>query len=89
MKLNQACRLLGGRVDELTAEAERVKDALILLLMDPAALTPGREIEQSFGEAAVSIGEGLQDVSARLRRLTEVIQELQAISPSAEVSSGF
>ena len=89
MKLNQACRLLSDRVDELTAEAERVKDSLIILLMDPGALNPGREIEQSFSDAAESIGDGLQDVAARLRRLTEVIQELQAISPSAEVSSGF
>jgi hypothetical protein len=89
MKLNQACRLLTARVDELTAEAEHVKEALIVLLMDPAALNPGREIEESFGEAAASIGEGLHDVSERLRRLTDVIMELQAISPSERVSSGF
>jgi hypothetical protein len=89
MKLNQACRLLVGRVDELTAEAERVKDALIVLLMDPAALNPGQQIEASFGDAAVSIGEGLHDVSERLRRLTDVIMELQAMSPSAQVSMGF
>jgi hypothetical protein len=88
MKLNQACRLLSGRVDELTAEAERVKENLILLLMDPAALTPGAQIQDSFGNAAVSIGDALQDVSERLRRLNEVILDLQAISPSAEFSSG-
>jgi hypothetical protein len=88
MKLNQACRLLSGRVDELTAEAERVKENLILLLMDPAALTPGAEIQESFGNAAVSIGDALQDVSERLRRLNEVITDLQAISPSAEYSPG-
>ena len=85
MKLNQACRLLGDRVDELTAEAERVKENLILLLMDPAALTPGAPIQESFGSAAVSIGDALQDVTERLRRLNEVLADLQAISPS-EVS---
>lgn len=89
MKLNQACRLLTARVDELTAEAERVKEALIVLMMDPAALNPGQPIEASFGEAAVSIGEGLHDVSERLRRLTEVITELQSISPSEKVSLEF
>jgi hypothetical protein len=89
MKLNQACRLLGARVDELTGEAERVKEALIVLLMDPAALNPGEPIEQSFSDAAVSIGDGLRDVSERLRRLTDVITELQAISPSEKISTEF
>jgi hypothetical protein len=88
MKLNQACRLLVTRVDELTAEAERVKESLILLLMDPGALTPGADIQEPFGNAAVSVGESLQDVSARLRRLNEVIAELQSLSPSAEISFG-
>jgi hypothetical protein len=89
MKLNQACRLLTARVDELTAEAQRVKEALIVLLMDPGALNPGEPIESSFGEAAVSVGDGLRDVSERLRRLTEVINDLQAISPSEKVSLDF
>jgi hypothetical protein len=89
MKLNQACRLLSGRVDELTAEAERVKENLILLLMDPGALSPDARIQESFGNAAVSIGDALQDVAERLRRLNEVITDLQALSPSAELSSGM
>ena len=86
MKLNQACRLLVTRVDELTAEAERVKESLILLLMDPGALTPGEQIRESFGNAAVSVGDSLQDVAARLRRLNEVITELQSLSPSAAMT---
>jgi hypothetical protein len=88
MKLNQACRLLGARVDELSGEAERVKESLIVLLMDPGALTPGPDIEESFVDAALSIGDGLQDVSERLRRLQEVLADLQALSPSAEVTFG-
>jgi hypothetical protein len=89
MKLNQACRLLVTRVEELTAEAERVKESLILLLMDPAALTPGEKIQEAFGEAAVSVGDSLQDVTSRIRRLNEIINELQALSPSAQMSSGL
>ena len=86
MKLNKACRLLVTRVDELTAEAERVKDNLILLLMDPGALAPGERIQDSFGNAAVSVGDSLQDVAARLRRLNEVITELQSLSPSSAMT---
>jgi hypothetical protein len=86
MKLNQACRLLVTRVDELTAEAERVKDNLILLLMDPGALTPGERIQGSFGDAALTVGESLHDVAARLRQLNEVITELQSLSPSAAMT---
>ena len=89
MKVNQACRLLVTRVEELTAEAERVKENLILLLMDPGALSPAEAIQKSFGDAALSVGESLQDVTARIRRLNEVLLELQALSPSAEMSSGF
>jgi hypothetical protein len=37
----------------------------------------------------VSVGDGLRDVSERLRRLTEVINDLQAISPSEKVSLDF
>lgn len=88
MKLNQACRLLVTRVDELTAEAERVKENLILLLMDPGALAPRERIQDSFGNAALTVGESLQDVAARLRRLNEVITELQSLSPSAEMTFG-
>lgn len=89
MKLNQACRLLVTRVEELTVEAERAKDNLILLLMDPAALTPAQEIQNSFGNAASSVGDSLADVTARMRRLNQILTELQALSPSAEMSSGF
>jgi hypothetical protein len=87
MKLNQACRLLVTRVEELTSEAERLKDSLIVLLMDPGALTPGPDIQETFGNAAQSVGDSLQDVAARLRRLNDVILELQSLSPYAQVGS--
>ena len=89
MKLNQACRLLVTRVEELTIESERVKENLILLLMDPGALAPAEGIRKSFSDAALSVGESLEDVTARIRRLNQILIELQALSPSAELSSGF
>ena len=76
MKMNKACRLLGSRVDELTDEAEKVKLGLSGLLDVPSALGPDRAVESSFGEAATWIGEALQDMSERLRRLNDVIAEM-------------
>jgi hypothetical protein len=54
--------------------------------MDPGALTPGERIQGSFGDAALTVGESLHDVAARLRRLNEVITELQSLSPSAAMT---
>jgi hypothetical protein len=88
MKLNQACRLLGSRVDELTDEAEKLKQGLIVLITDPAALAHGRAIEGSFGEAAVALGDALQDISRRLHRLNDVVTDLQSLSSEAGISSG-
>ena len=77
MKINQACRLLGNRMQELTGEAQKVQVGLTGLLESPSVYTPDQAIEGCFGEAAVWIGEALGDMSERLRRLNEVIAEMR------------
>jgi prefoldin subunit 5 len=74
--MNKACRLLGDRVEELADEAEKVRVGLCGLLDVPSALSPDRTVESSFGEAAAWIGDALHDMSERLRRLNEVIAEM-------------
>jgi prefoldin subunit 5 len=88
MKMNKACRLLGDRVDELADEAEKVKVGLSGLLDVPSALSPDRLVESSFGEAATWIGEAVQDMSERLRRLNDVIAELNDRRTMALSASG-
>jgi hypothetical protein len=83
MKINQACRLLGARVEELTGEAEKVQVGLSGLLAAPSTLGPDKAVEGCFGEAAVWIGDALSDMAERLRRLNEVIAELKGKSASA------
>ncbi|HEY7119213.1 MAG TPA: hypothetical protein VH475_21670 [Tepidisphaeraceae bacterium] len=81
---------MGARVDELTSEAEKVKDGLIALMLEPAGpVAPSRAVEGAFGDAAVSIGDALQDISERLRRLGEIIADLQAASAAEEIPSGY
>jgi len=77
MKLNEACRLLGARVEELTGEAQRVQVGLNILLDGAAARGPAKAVEGSFGEAAVWIGNAMRDMSERLRRLNDVIADLK------------
>jgi hypothetical protein len=77
MRMNQACRLLGSKVEELTEEAEKVQVGLTGLLAGPSRFGPDQAVEGSFGEAAVWIGEALGDMSERLRRLNEVIAQLK------------
>lgn len=77
MKMNQACRLLGAKVEELTGEAEKVQVGLTGLLAGPSRFGPDKAVEGSFGEAAVWIGEALGDMSDRLRRLNEVLAQLK------------
>jgi hypothetical protein len=77
MKMNQACRLLGVKVEELAGEAEKVQLGLTGLLTGPSRFGPDKAVEGSFGEAAVWIGEALGDMSERLRRLNEVIAQLK------------
>jgi hypothetical protein len=86
MKLNQACRLLGARVEELTGEAEKVQVGLSGLLAAPSPLGPDKAVEGCFGEAAVWIGDALSDMAERLRRLNEVIAELKGKSAIASAA---
>jgi hypothetical protein len=73
--MNQACRLLGTNVEELTGEAEKVQVGLTGLLAGPSRFGPDKAVEGSFGE--IWIGEALGDMSERLRRLNEVIAQLK------------